>query len=42
MQKMREDRPFVFTDLKTYKGLDDVVAWLTKRISVLEVMNFIL
>lgn len=30
-KKMREDRPFVFTDLKTYKGLDDVVAWLTKE-----------
>ena len=30
-KKMRQDRPFVFTDLKTYKGLDDVVAWLTKE-----------
>jgi len=30
-KKMREDRPFVFTDLKTHKGLDDVVAWLTKE-----------
>lgn len=30
-KKMREDRPFIFTDLKTYKGLDDVVAWLTKE-----------
>ena len=27
-KKMREDRPFIFTDLKTHKGLDDVVAWL--------------
>ena len=30
-QKMREDRPFIFTDLKTHNGLDDVVAWLTKE-----------
>ena len=28
-KKMREDRPFIFTDLKTHKGLDNVVAWLT-------------
>ena len=30
-KKMREERPFIFTDLKTHKGLDDVVAWLTKE-----------
>ena len=30
-KKMREDRPFIFTDLKTHKGLDDVVTWLTKE-----------
>ena len=30
-KKMREDRPFIFTDLKTHKGLDQVVAWLTKE-----------
>ena len=30
-RKMREDRPFIFTDLKTHKGLDQVVAWLTKE-----------
>ena len=30
-KKMREDRPFIFTDLKTHKGLDNVVAWLTKE-----------
>ena len=30
-KKMREDRPFIFTDLKTHKGLDDVTAWLTKE-----------
>ena len=30
-KKMREERPFIFTDLKTRKGLDDVVAWLTKE-----------
>ena len=28
---MREERPFIFTDLKTRKGLDDVVDWLTKE-----------
>jgi len=28
---MREERPFIFTDLKTRKGLDDVVGWLTKE-----------
>lgn len=27
----REDRPFVFCDLKTYKGLDEVVAWLEQE-----------
>lgn len=30
-KKMREERPFIFTDLKTRKGLDDVVAWLTNE-----------
>ena len=30
-KKMREERPFLFTDLKTHKGLDDVVACLTKE-----------
>ena len=30
-KKMREERPFIFTDLKTHKGLDDVVGWLTKE-----------
>jgi len=30
-KKMREERPFIFTDLKTRKGLDDVVDWLTKE-----------
>ena len=30
-KKMREERPFLFTDLKTHKGLDDVVAWLTEE-----------
>ncbi|MGB0344947.1 MAG: urease accessory protein UreG [Coraliomargarita sp.] len=29
-KKMREERPFVFCDLKSYKGLDDVIAWLEK------------
>jgi urease accessory protein len=28
---MREDRPFLFTDLKTHKGLDAVVEWLTRE-----------
>ena len=30
-KKMREDRPFIFTDLKTHKGLENVVSWLTKE-----------
>jgi urease accessory protein len=27
----RGERPFVFCDLKSYKGLEDVVAWLEKE-----------
>jgi urease accessory protein len=27
----RGERPFVFCDLKSYKGLDDVVAWLEQE-----------
>ena len=30
-KKMRGGRPFLFTDLKTHKGLDAVVEWLTKE-----------
>ena len=30
-KKMREGRPFLFTDLKTHKGLDVVVEWLTRE-----------
>ncbi|MDC0646870.1 urease accessory protein UreG [Opitutales bacterium] len=30
-KKMRDDRPYLFTDLKSYKGLDNVVEWLTKE-----------
>jgi urease accessory protein len=30
-KKMRNDRSYLFTDLKTYKGLDNVVEWLTKE-----------
>ena len=30
-KKMRDDRAYLFTDLKTYKGLDDVVNWLTEQ-----------
>ena len=30
-QQMREARPFVFCDLKSYKGLDEVVVWLAKE-----------
>ncbi len=29
--KMRDERPYLFTDLKTHKGLDDVVAWLKRE-----------
>ena len=28
-KKMREERPYLFADLKTHKGLDDIVKWLT-------------
>lgn len=30
-KKMRADRPFLFCDLKSHKGLDDVIAWLKKE-----------
>ena len=30
-RKMRDNRPFLFTDLKTHKGLEEVVAWLRKE-----------
>tara|TARA_B100001057_G_scaffold168584_1_gene169315 strand:- start:245 stop:871 length:627 start_codon:yes stop_codon:yes gene_type:complete len=30
-EKMREEKPYLFADLKTYKGLDDIVEWLTKE-----------
>ncbi len=30
-RKMRGDRPFLFTDLKTSKGLEEVVSWLRKE-----------
>ncbi|MBD5781738.1 urease accessory protein UreG [Pelagicoccus sp. NFK12] len=30
-KKMRGERPFLFCDLKSHKGLDDVIAWLKKE-----------
>ncbi|MGB0334077.1 MAG: urease accessory protein UreG [Opitutales bacterium] len=30
-KKMREERPYVFCDLKSYKGLDEVIAWLEQE-----------
>ena len=30
-RKMRDNRPFLLTDLKTHKGLEEVVAWLRKE-----------
>ncbi len=30
-KKMRGDRPFLFCDLKTHKGLEDVVSWIKKE-----------
>lgn len=30
-KKMRGDRPFIFCDLKSHKGLDQVIAWLKKE-----------
>ena len=35
-KKMREGRPFVFCDLKSYKGLEDVIAGLEARKAELE------
>jgi urease accessory protein len=29
---MRGDRPFVFTNLKSGKGLDDVVQWIQREL----------
>jgi urease accessory protein len=31
-QKMRADRPFVFTNLKTGEGIDAVIAWLERDV----------
>jgi len=31
-EKMRGDRPFLFTNLKTEEGLHDVLAWLRKNV----------
>ena len=30
-KKMRGERPFIFADLKSHKGLDDIIAWLEKE-----------
>ncbi len=30
-KKMRGKRPFIFCDLKSHKGLDEVIAWLKKE-----------
>lgn len=30
--KMRRDKPFLFTDLKSDKGLDDVIVWIKKNV----------
>ncbi len=30
-KRMREERPYLFADLKTYKGLDEIVEWLTEE-----------
>ncbi len=30
-KKMRGERPFIFCDLKSHKGLDEVIAWLKKE-----------
>ena len=30
-KKMRGERPFLFCDLKTHKGLEDVVSWIKKE-----------
>lgn len=30
-KRMRGERPFVFADLKSYQGLDEIIAWLKKE-----------
>ena len=31
-KRMRGDRPFVFTNLMTLEGLDDVINWIKKDV----------
>ncbi|MBV4438284.1 urease accessory protein UreG [Clostridium tyrobutyricum] len=31
-KKMRGDKPFLFTDLRSDKGLDDVIVWIKKNV----------
>jgi urease accessory protein len=31
-RKMRGDRPFIFADLKSNKGVDDIVAWVKRNV----------
>jgi urease accessory protein len=40
-RKMRGSGPFVFTDLKTGRGLADVISWLDRRLAASERRNLI-
>jgi urease accessory protein len=31
-KKMRDERPFLFADLKTAKGKDELLAWLRREV----------
>jgi urease accessory protein len=31
-KKMRRDRPFVFTDLKTGEGVTEIIAWIERDV----------
>jgi urease accessory protein len=35
-KKMRGDRPFIFTNMKTGEGLDQVVRWIKHEVLLIE------
>lgn len=38
-RKMRGERPFIFTNLKTEQGLDEVMAWIRKNVIMEDLSN---